>query len=416
VASVAVTRRHDLTDAQWALLQSQLPTPKKPGRPPKWNKRQLVDGIRWRIRTGAPWRDVPDCYGHWRIVYGLYRRWQRDGTWARVLTALQRQADAHGLITWEVSVDSTIARAHQHAAGARPDGYRQKEPPGGIGGVEPDDHALGRSRGGWTTKLHLACEQGRKMLALVLTGGQHGDSPQLITVHPHVPVGAGGGVEPLVWPDRLHLLAEHVAAATYNAGVSLLLVMRFTPVSAPVTDRTAATHPVLRIPAAMRCALLSAHHLIGHFEQVEQWAHRAALVPRFGKPCLRLRRVTTGPSGVGPVRVGEWGRNGDRLVLADHLAVGKPNGVPAVVGYRLAAVRPDHVPGGQVLLRDIPGGGGIPFDQIHTAGGSVVPDSVGADPHVRLRPTGMEFRALIDDDPRVVADHRDIPAAATAGC
>jgi transposase len=55
-------------------------------------------------------------------VYGLFRRWQRDGTWQRILTALQAQADAEGLITWEVSVDSTVARAHQHAAGARKGG------------------------------------------------------------------------------------------------------------------------------------------------------------------------------------------------------------------------------------------------------------------------------------------------------
>src|SRR5438270_11022015 len=103
-----------------------------------------VDGIRWRVRTGAPWRDVPDCYGHWRSVYGLYRRWQRDGTWARILTGLQGQADAVGLITWDVSVDSTIARAHQHAAGARRRPDAQVEPPGD----EPDDHGLGRSRGG----------------------------------------------------------------------------------------------------------------------------------------------------------------------------------------------------------------------------------------------------------------------------
>jgi transposase len=52
-------------------------------------------------------------------VYGLFRRWQRDGTWRRIVTALQARADAAGLITWDVSVDSTIARAHQHAAGAR---------------------------------------------------------------------------------------------------------------------------------------------------------------------------------------------------------------------------------------------------------------------------------------------------------
>ena len=116
---VAVTRRHDLSDAQWAALQPLLPAGRRPGRPPSWTKRQLIDGIRWRIRTGAPWRDIPDCYGSWAAAYSLFRRWQRDGTWARILTALQAYADAAGRIVWDVSVDSTIARAHQHAAGAR---------------------------------------------------------------------------------------------------------------------------------------------------------------------------------------------------------------------------------------------------------------------------------------------------------
>jgi transposase len=55
----------------------------------------------------------------WEAVYGLFRRWQRDCTWSRILTQLQAEADAKGLITWDVSVDSTVARAHQHAAGAR---------------------------------------------------------------------------------------------------------------------------------------------------------------------------------------------------------------------------------------------------------------------------------------------------------
>ena len=89
---------------------------------PTWSKRQLINGIRWRTRTGAPWRDMPARYGPWPTVYGLFRRWQRDGTWSRILTALQAQADAKGLITWQVSVDSTVARAHQHAAGARKGG------------------------------------------------------------------------------------------------------------------------------------------------------------------------------------------------------------------------------------------------------------------------------------------------------
>jgi transposase len=114
--------RGDLTNEQWARLAPLLPTGKKPGRPPTWSKRQLIDGIRWRTRTGAPWRDVPARYRPWQTVYGLFRRWQRDGTWRRILTQLQAQADAKGLITWQVSIDTTVMRAHQHAAGARKGG------------------------------------------------------------------------------------------------------------------------------------------------------------------------------------------------------------------------------------------------------------------------------------------------------
>jgi transposase len=128
VATLTVTGRADLTDAQWAVLGPLLPGSAR-GRPPKWTKRQLIDGIRWRVRAGAPWRDVPVEYGPWQTVYGLFRRWQRDGTWAQVLTGLQARADAAGLITWDVSVDSTVTRAHQHAAGARKRGiFRLNRP------------------------------------------------------------------------------------------------------------------------------------------------------------------------------------------------------------------------------------------------------------------------------------------------
>lgn len=201
MASVAAARRHDLTDAQWAVLEPLLPEPATRGRPPKWTKRQLIDGIRWRVRTGAPWRDVPDCYGHWRSVYGLYRVWQRAGIWVRILSGLQGRADAVGLITWDVAVDSTIVRAHQHAAGARRRPDLQVEPPDGPDQVEPADHALGRSRGGWTTKLHLACEQGRKVLSVVVTGGQRGDSPQFVTVLARIRVPRAGGGRPRSRPD-----------------------------------------------------------------------------------------------------------------------------------------------------------------------------------------------------------------------
>jgi len=210
VATLAVTRRFDLSDGQWAVLEPLLPAGKRPGRPPVWARRQLIDGIRWRVRTGAPWRDVPGCYGSWLAVYGLFRRWQRAGIWAQILAGLQARADAAGLITWDVSVDSTIARAHQHAAGARRRPQAQKEPPGG----EPADHGLGRSRGGWTTKVHLACEQGQKPLAMVVTGGQRGDSPQFITVLNAIKVPRPRGGRPRSRPDRV--LADKAYGARAN--------------------------------------------------------------------------------------------------------------------------------------------------------------------------------------------------------
>lgn len=70
------------------------------------------------------------------------------------------------------------SRAHQHAAGARHDPDVQKEPPHGPVASEPADHGLDKSRGGWTTKIHAACEPRQKLMGMVITGGQRGDSPQ----------------------------------------------------------------------------------------------------------------------------------------------------------------------------------------------------------------------------------------------
>nr|WP_280493685.1 IS5 family transposase [Nocardia asiatica] len=195
--------RADLTDAQWARLEPLLPRGKKAGRPPKWTKRQLIDGIRWRTRAGVPWRDVPAEYGSWQAVYGLFRRWQRAGAWAAIVTSLQVLADAAGGIDWQVSVDSTITRAHPHAAGARRDSDRQAEPPAGPGEREPADHGLGRSRGGWTSKLHLACEQGCRVLSVLVTAGQAGDSPQFTAVLDGIAVSKLGGGRARVRPVRV---------------------------------------------------------------------------------------------------------------------------------------------------------------------------------------------------------------------
>ncbi|MFE4958755.1 IS5 family transposase [Streptomyces sp. NPDC056653] len=194
--------RGDLTDAQWARLKPLLPVGRKRGRPPIWTRRQLIDGIRWRPRTGTPWRDVPERYGPWGRVYDLFRRWQRDGTWKRIFAELQAQADAKQLITWDINVDSTVCRAHQHAAGARKKGICRSNRPA-ASTPSRKDHGLGRSRGGLTTKLHLAVEQGQKPMSIVITAGQRGDSPQFEPVLKKIRVHRLGPGRPRTRPDRV---------------------------------------------------------------------------------------------------------------------------------------------------------------------------------------------------------------------
>ena len=110
--------RHDLTDGEWAQLEPLLPdrTPRPGGR---WmDHRVVVNGVLWRTRAGAPWRDLPEQYGNWKTVYSRFRRWRVDGTWQEVLSRLQTGADQDEDGEWVLAVDSTVARAHQHAAGA----------------------------------------------------------------------------------------------------------------------------------------------------------------------------------------------------------------------------------------------------------------------------------------------------------
>ena len=112
--------RGDLTDQQWQQLQPLLP-PQKPttGRPAK-DHRTIINGILWVLRTGAPWRDLPERYGPWPTVASRFYRWRQDGRWERLLASVQQQSNIRGKVNWELHyVDGTIVRAHQHAAGAR---------------------------------------------------------------------------------------------------------------------------------------------------------------------------------------------------------------------------------------------------------------------------------------------------------
>jgi transposase len=78
----------------------------------------VINGILWRTRTGSPWRDLPECYGRWETVYGRHRRWSIDGTWEDILDRLRAGCDEAEGGEWTTSVDATVNRAHQHAAGA----------------------------------------------------------------------------------------------------------------------------------------------------------------------------------------------------------------------------------------------------------------------------------------------------------
>ena len=118
-------RRYELTDAEWDALSRYLPSTVTGGRP-REDDRRVMNGIVWKIRSGAPWRDVPARYGWWKPIYTRFRRWALDGTFARMLAGAQADADAAGDIDWLVSVDSTIVRAHQHAAGAAKRGSRKR--------------------------------------------------------------------------------------------------------------------------------------------------------------------------------------------------------------------------------------------------------------------------------------------------
>lgn len=112
--------RGDLTNEQWERLKPLLP-PQKPrtGRPAN-DHRTVMNGILWILRTGAPWRDLPERYGKWTTLYSRFQRWCKVGVWDRILGEVQALADQQGDLDWEIHfVDGTIVRAHQHATGAK---------------------------------------------------------------------------------------------------------------------------------------------------------------------------------------------------------------------------------------------------------------------------------------------------------
>lgn len=122
----------------------------------------MLNGILWILRTGAPWRDLPDEFGPWQTVYKRFNMWAKSAVWQDLLAQLAQDADIEAIM-----LDGSYIRAHQHSAG-------------GKGGR--DAQAIGHSRGGLTTKIHAAVDALGNPVRLKLTGGQVHDSVPAIEI------------------------------------------------------------------------------------------------------------------------------------------------------------------------------------------------------------------------------------------
>jgi transposase len=158
----------------------------------------VINGILWRLRTGAPWRDVPEKYGPWKALHQRLRVWTKDGIWEQILEHLIVKDDSIGTVEWAFSIDSTNVRAHQHAAGARKRGCAT----GWVEDLAVVDEAIGRSRGGLTSKIHLAIGGRGLPMSAVLRPGQSRDNPQLLPLLDQVSVRRDGSGRPCKRPDR----------------------------------------------------------------------------------------------------------------------------------------------------------------------------------------------------------------------
>jgi transposase len=201
-----VRRRYELSQRQWERIAPLLPHPTHHGgRGHPWKPhRPLLNGILWICHTGAPWRDLPERYGPWQTVYDRFNRWRQDGTWATILVHLLDHLERHGRLGRRLwFVDATIIRASRAAAGAR----REPDPVPVLGGpkaarlFEPADHARGRSRGGFGTKVHLLVEEHGIPLGIDVTAGQRHESKAFEALMGRVLLPRRRGQRS--WPEKL---------------------------------------------------------------------------------------------------------------------------------------------------------------------------------------------------------------------
>jgi len=164
-----------LTDEMFDRLEPVLLEIKpKVGAPPQQSDRMFIEAVLYVARTGIPWRDLPDELGNYSAVYNRLKRWKINGTWERLWLELQTDEIA---LADNLYIDSTCIRAHQHAAGASTEKGGQLK------------QALGRSRGGFSTKIHVGCINEKAAISITLTPGQASDAKEFDTVFLKLPEG-----------------------------------------------------------------------------------------------------------------------------------------------------------------------------------------------------------------------------------
>jgi transposase len=188
--------RGDLTDVQWWHLAPHLPPEKPWTGHPNAPHRRIINGILWILRTGAPWRDLPERFGPVGTVSSRFYRWRASGVWRRILATLQSGAEERAEVDWDLHfVDATVIRAHQHTAGARRDGA--------AGSEAQAREALGRSQGGFSTKLHLRAEGNGRPITAVLTGGERHEQIALEALLDQGAIRHSAGGRPRLRPRRV---------------------------------------------------------------------------------------------------------------------------------------------------------------------------------------------------------------------
>jgi transposase len=145
--------RYELTDHEWAAIKPMLPN--KPRGVPRVNDRRVLNGIFWVLRSGAPWRDLPQALGPYTTCYNRFVRWRRAGVWSRIMNALAAAHDAAVQM-----IDTSVVCVHQHAACIA----RNRR------------QSMGRSRGGPTSKIHAVVDSSGLPVRLALTTGEAHDN------------------------------------------------------------------------------------------------------------------------------------------------------------------------------------------------------------------------------------------------